>query len=1044
MNNKLLVLFICVFGFFTHNLKAQEQIISGTITDAENGMPLPGVSVQEKGTTNGAATDFDGNYSIEVGSNATLVFSYVGFAAQEIPVGQQTEINVQLVQDVGALDEVVVTALGIKREKKSLGYALQEVQGESLVEARENNLANAFTGKVAGLNVVRGSNGPASSSKIVLRGNNSLTGDNQPLIVVDGIPMDNFTGSANNDFWNPAPDMGNGLGDLNPENIESMSVLKGASAAALYGSRAGNGVILITTKSGRAQEGLGITYSASVGFETIFTSPDIQDTFGQGSQGIYSPESSLSWGPKIEGQTVENWDGEQTQLSAHDNLNNYFDTGVNTTHSLSFSQQVNNTSVYSSITYLNDDSKIPGSTLDRTNLLTRAVTNFGPDDRWTTDFKVQYISANAKNRPFSGVNDSNAFYTMYMLPRSLNIEDFSAAANDSGNHYWYLPSGESNALNPYWSSRYNLNEDTRDRFLLNGSINYEFNDWLSAQIKAGSDQYTTNTSSRVYGGSPLTATGRYSMGKNTFMENNFSFLFTAGQDNLFGEFGLSGNLGGNLMHQKSSGISSNAGELEVPNLFSLNNGVANPTVDEASSEKKINSLYGTLQLNYGGFWFLDLTGRNDWSSTLSEENRSFFYPSVSTSLVVTDFIKRSTNVPSWITYGKLRASYAEVGNDLDPYQLYNTYSINKSPNGYTTAGRNRVLYNPNVVNELIKSWEAGVEGRFFNNRLGFDFSWYKTNATNQLLDIPLNPLSGYQAVKVNAGDIENRGFEVMLNGRLIDNPDGFSWDMNVNFSKNENIVNELTEEVDTYPLGVFDNLSVLAVAGRPYGEIWGTKYQRVEDENSPYFGEIILDADGMPLATPDQHRLGNQQPDALLGLTNTFSYKGLSLSFLIDGRFGGEIFSGTNLSMQRAGTAAATVVNGERNDFVVDGVVDVTPEGAATPVYAENTTAVSPQNYWNASANTNLGINEANIYDATNIRLRNVQLNYNLPKSWIDGLALQGAQIGVSANNVWMIDSNMNGIDPESIFATATNAVGFENASSPTSRSYYFNVTLRF
>lgn len=1043
MNKKLLLLFSCIFGLYSLCLSAQEQIISGTITD-ESGMPLPRVSVIEKGTTNGTASDFDGNYSIEVGPGAVLIFSYVGFAAQEVPVGQQAQIDVQLVQELGALDEVVVTALGIKRDRKSLGYALQEVQGESLVEARENNLANAFTGKVAGLHVVRGSNGPASSSKIVLRGNNSLTGDNQPLIVVDGIPMDNFTGSSNNDFWNPAPDMGNGLGDLNPENIESMSVLKGASAAALYGSRAGNGVILITTKSGRAQEGLGITYSGTVGFETIFMAPDMQDAFGQGSQGIYSPESSLSWGPKIEGQSVNKWNGEQTQLQAFDNLNNYFDTGVNTTHSLSFSQQFNNTSVYSSVTYLDDQSKIPGSSLERTNLLTRAVSRFGDQERWTTDFKVQYISATAQNRPFNGVNTSNAFYAMYMLPRSLDVRDFSAATDEFGNHFWYLPPGETNSINPYWSARYNLNEDTRDRFLLSGSINYEFKDWLSAEIRGGSDQYTTNTSSRTYAGSPLTATGRYSLGKNTFMENNFSFLITAGRDDLLGEFGLSGNLGGNLMHQKSSAIGANAGELEVPNLFAINNGIGNPTVSEGSSEKKINSLYATLQFNYGGFWFLDLTGRNDWTSTLSKENRSFFYPSVSTSLVFTEWINRDGSLPGWISYGKLRASYAEVGNDMSPYQLYNTYSIGKSPNGFTTAGRNRVLYNPDVVNELIKSWELGVEGRLFNNRLGFDFSWYKTNATNQLIDIPLNPMSGYQAMKVNAGDIENRGYELMLMGRLIDNPEGFNWDMNVNFSKNENIVNRLTDEVNDYPLGGFDNLSILAVAGRPYGEIWGTKYQRVEDPDSPHYGKIIVDSNGMPLATPDQHRLGNQQPDALVGITNTFSYKGLSLSFLFDGRFGGEIFSGTNLSMQRAGTAAATVIDGERTDIIVDGVVDVTPDGSPTQVFEENSTPVSPQNYWNASASTNLGINEANIYDATNIRLRNVSLNYNLPRQWIEGLALQGAQIGLSANNVWMLESHLNGIDPESVYATGTNAVGFENASSPTSRSYYVNVTLRF
>lgn len=1043
MKKKLFFLFACMVGLLGQNAMAQERTVTGTITDATDGMPLPGVSVVERGTTNGTSTDFDGEFSIITGPNATLVFTMVGYLPQEFLVGENSEINVSMGADVASLEEVVVTALGIRREKKSLGYALQEVGGESLVESRENNLSNALSGKVAGLQVVRGSNGPASSSKIVLRGNNSLTGDNQPLIVVDGIPMDNFTGAANNDFWNPSPDMGNGLGDLNPENIESMSVLKGASAAALYGSRAGNGVILITTKSGKAQEGLGITYSATLGIETIFTSPEMQDSFGQGSEGIYSPESTLSWGPRIEGQRVENWNGEQVELAAYDNVDNFFKTGINTQHSLSFQQQLNATSVYSSITYLDDDSKIPGSTLNRTNLLTRAISNFGPEEKWTTDFKVQYINSQARNRPFNGVNSSNAFNTMYLLPRSLDVEDFSAATDEFGNHFWYIPA--SNALNPYWGSRFNTNEDSRDRFLLNGSLKYAFTDWLQAEVRGGSDQYTTNTESRVYSGSPLTPTGRFSMGKNTFMENNFSALVTASKDDLFGNFGVAASVGGNLMHQKSSSLSGNAGELEVPNLFMLNNGIGNPTITEGSTERKINSVYGTFQLNYNGFWFVDVTGRNDWSSTLSEDNRSFFYPSVSSSLVFTDMIKQANgNLPGWVTYGKIRGSYAEVGNDLRPYQLYNSYVIGNDPNGNTTAGRNTVLFNPDVKSELIKSWEAGFEARLFDNRIGLDFSWYQSNATRQLIDIPLNPLSGYNARKVNAGDIENRGIELMVNGRILDNPEGLNWDMNINYSRNENIVNELTDDVETYALGGFDNVSILAVAGQPYGEIWGTKYRRVEDESSQYFGELILDANGMPLATTERYRLGNQQPDALLGWTNTFRYKDLSFSFLIDARFGGEIFSGTNLAMQRAGTAAVTVLNGEREEFVVDGVVDVTPEGGTSPVYQENTTLVTHQNYWNASASTNLGITEANIYDASNIRLRNVQLNYNLPSSWINGLALQRAQIGVSANNVWMIDSHMNGIDPESVYATGTNAVGFENAASPTSRSYFFNVSLSF
>lgn len=1030
----MLFALLCVQG-----IMAQGTPVTGTVTD-NLGTPLPGVNVVEKGTTNGTSTDFDGKYTINVPGSATLIFSSLGFSTQEVAVGGQSTINVSMEEDAEQLGEVVVTALGIKREKKSLGYALQEIKGGDLVESRETNLSNALSGKVAGLQVIRGSNGPASSSKIVLRGNNSLTGDNQPLIVVDGVPMNNFNGGTA-EFWNPDSDMGNGLGDIDPENIESMSVLKGASAAALYGSRAGNGVILITTKTGKVQKGLGISYSVTTGFETIFISPKLQSEFGQGANGIYDKNSGSSWGPKITGQQVENWDGQQVGLRAYNNLDNFIKTGVSVNHNIAFQQQVSDgTSLYTSAGYFNDDSKIPGSTLERLNLLTRAVSNFGQNDNWQTDVKVQYMKISAENRPLSGVNTSNVLNTMYLLPRSLDITQFRNSSDEFGNMIWFQPGG--NTVNPYWSAKNNLNTDSRDRFLMSGALKNQITDWLSAEIRAGADLYTTNTEAKLYSGSPLGTTGRYSMGKETFVESNYSALLTAAQDNLFGKFGGAITVGGNLMAQKNSSLSSNAGELEVPNLFSLNNGKDNPTVSQGFNQKKINSLYGTVQLNYDGFFFVDVTGRNDWSSTLSKENRSFFYPSVSTSLVITDMIQNNGGtMPDWFTYLKLRASHAQVGNDLSPYQLYNFYSIGKDPNGNTTAGANGTLYNPDVRSELIKSNEVGLEARFFQNRLSFDLSYYKSNATRQLINLPLNPLSGYDAIKVNAGDIQNEGFELMVNARILDNPNGLNWDMTVNYSTNENTVVSLTDEVTQYTLGGFDNLSILAVSGELYGQIYGTKYTRVDDESSPHFNKIVVDGDGIPMASTEKFNLGNQQPDALVGWTNNFRYKNFALSFLVDGRFGGKMFSGTNLAINREGTGAETVVNGERADIIFDGVVDDGNGG-----FVENTTPVSPQIFWTTigGRSGNLGISEPNIYDATNIRLRNVQVDYNLPSKWLDGMAIQSAKIGISCNNVWMIDSNLKGVDPESVFATNTNAVGFENLTSPTSRTVFLNLALSF
>jgi TonB-linked SusC/RagA family outer membrane protein len=1029
----------CLMLIFLAGISIQaysQNTISGTVTDKLGA--VIGVNVIVEGTTTGTSTDMDGKYSLSAAPGQTIRFSMIGYNSQSVKLSNQTIIDITLIEDSKQLNEVVVTALGVKREKKSLGYALQEVQGEKLTEARENNLANALTGKVAGLQIVRSSNGPAASSKIVLRGNNSLTGDNQPLIVVDGIPLDNFTGASNNDYWNPSTDRGNGMGDINPDDIESMSVLKGASAAALYGSRAGNGVILITTKSGKSQKGLGITYSNTVGLETIFTTPKLQDSFGQGTDGIYNNRGTLSWGPKIAGQSVSNWDSTNVNMRPYDNIGNFYNTGVSVNQSLSFQQQIKSTSVYTSITHLNDKSKIPGSKLNRTNLLARAVSKFGAGDKWTIDSKIQYINSNVQNRPLSGVNTSNSFNTLYLFPRSLDIRGFEDAVNPAtGNMLWY---GAGNQINPYWNYQYNTNQDVRDRFLLNGSLKYAFTDWLNAEVKAGSDLYTTNTEATLYAGSPIAANGRFSTGKETFQETNYSALVSARKDGIFGKFGAGASVGGNLMSQQRSWINGSSGELEVPNLFSLNNGKNRPTVDEGLYRKKINSLYGTVQLSYDNYFFVDGTLRNDWSSSLSKENRSFLYPSVSTSLVVTDMIGANNGtVPDWITYGKLRASYAQVGNDLPAYQLYNTYSINKDPNGNTTAGRNNVLFDKNVKSELITSVEVGAEARFFKNRLGFDVAWYKSNATRQLINIPMDPMSGYSSKKINAGDIQNQGVELMMDARIIQNEE-LSWTLSLNYSKNNNTIKALTSQDSLYTLGGFDNLKVLAVAGQKYGDIWGTKFRTVTDASSPYYGKRIVSSDGLPLATSDIYNLGNQQATGLLGITNAFAWKGLNFSFLVDARFGGKIFSGTNQAMQLAGTAAATAVGGNRDMMVVDAVV-----ASANGEYAVNTKEVTPERYWSTVAGTgNLGIIEANIYDASNVRLRNVQLSYNLPGKILAKTPFQKIKVGVSCNNVWMISSHLNGVDPESVFATGTNAVGFENVSPPTSRSVLFNLSLGF
>lgn len=1013
--------------------------VKGTVFDASGETVIGATVMLLEDTSKGMLTNMDGQFTLSnVPANGTIRVSYIGMKTVEIPINGQTNISITLMDDTEMLDEVVVTALGIKREKRSLGYALQELKGDALTEAREVNITNSLAGKVAGLQVVKGGGGLGGSSKIVLRGNNSLTGDNQPLIVVDGVPMDNFTGASNNDFWNPSLDMGNGLGDLNPNDIASMSVLKGASAAALYGSRAGNGVILITTKTGSATKGLGVSINSTTGFETYFMTPKVQKEFAQGSYDTYDPESTSSWGPKISGQEVAKWDGSKAPLSYFDNMKNFLRTGVNTQNSVALSRSIGEkSSIYASITHSHNQSMTPESYLNRLNLISRFTSRFGANDAWTVDAKVQYINTNVHNRPVAGNRTDNFYGSLLTMPGNVDIRDFKDGKNSEGKHFWYNPSG----LNPWWAAMNNNNDDNRNRFLMSGSVKYQFTDWLSAEIRGGADLYTTQRETKLYAFSPIKTNGSYSVGKDVFSETNLSFLISAGQDQVLGDFGFHGTLGGNLMSRKFSSHGVVLGELFVPDLFSVNNSKGNPTLNEGMSRHKINSLYGTFQANYAGMIYLDLTGRNDWSSTLSEKNRSFFYPSVSLAFIFSDLLRNATNSDlSWLTFAKLRGSYASVGNDMGPYQLYNTYSISRDPNGNIISSKRDVLYDSNVRNELIKSFELGLEAKFLDNRLGFDIAYYKSNAINQLLNIPVNALEGYKYKKINAGDIENRGFELMLYATPVVT-DNFNWNISANLSKNINMVNELAEGVTQYELGGFDKTRILAATGQLYGAIYGGKLARVEDENSPYYGEVIVDDEGIPTAAEGDFYLGSQQPDFMAGITNTFTYKNLSFSFQVDGRFGGKIFSFTNRMLKLNGRSVLTAPNGSREPIVYDGVQLVDGE------YVKNTKEINPQDFWTrleGRDSGNVGITEENLFDATNIRLRHLSLNYNIPAKWLKDTVVRSAQIGLSANNVWMISSHMNGVDPESVYATGSNAVGLEALAPPTTRSYYINLSINF
>ena len=719
------------------SISQQNGKVTGTVEDDFG--PVTGASVVVKGTTNGTITDMDGNFTLEGVKNGDVIqISFIGYSTMEITYTGQPVGVIKLAEDTQKLDEVVVTALGMKRSEKSLGYAMQELKGDALLDSRESNIANALSGKVSGLQVVRSSGSVGGSSKIVLRGANSLTGSNQPLVVVDGTPMDNFTGGVDDAWGNSGTDMGNGLSDINPEDIESMSVLKGASAAALYGSRAGNGVILITTKSGKKNDGLGINVNFGVTADTPFMLPELQSSFGQGSVGAYNDQTNLSWGPRIEGQTITTYDGRQVPMAAYDNIGAFFGTGTSFNEGVSFQQDVNGTSMFFSFNRQDDSGVTPEQSLNKTNLTLRATSFLDEAKKWKVDAKVNYVNQNAHNRPIIGINPSNAFSTVYNLPRSLNVLDFENCVDDQGKMVWYDKSN-SPQENPYWVTQYRQNDDTRNRILGNASLKYAPTDWFDIELRGGTDYYTTTTTQKLYSGGNTKPEGSYSEGSETFYENNFSFLATARKDDLISKLGGFVTFGGNIMQQKRTKMNASAGTLLVPDLFDVNNGVDKPSITSSLTQRKMNSLYGSLQLNWDGWLFLDVTARNDWSSTMSKENRSYFYPSVSLSAVISDMVqKNGGSMPDWFSFAKVRASFAEVGNDLDPYQSYNVYTISKDANGNSMASAGSTLFDSSVKSELIKSWEVGADLRFFNNRFGIDAAWYKTNATNQLLNIPMD------------------------------------------------------------------------------------------------------------------------------------------------------------------------------------------------------------------------------------------------------------------------------------------------------------------
>jgi len=1043
-NLKKLLLLICVFS--AHAIYAQTTTISGTVTDSSDSMSLPGVNVLEKGTSNGAVTDFDGNYTIEVSDeNAVLQFSFIGYSEQEISVSGQTTINISLEQSSEGLDEVVITALGISREKKSLGYAVSEVSGDDVNTIKDNNLASSLAGKVAGLQISQ-SGSLGSASRITIRGNNSLGGNSQALIVVDGMPInaslpisgDGSQISSGSSDSGGAPSYepsisGGGISDINPDDVESISVLKGPSAAALYGSRAGNGVILITTKKGSSSNKLGVSLKTNVSFDNPMFLPEFQNKYGQGTGGAayntpnFDPSAfdgtggyvweALSWGGALDGSQQEYYNGATKAYSAQSsNVEDFFRQAVRTITSVSVDKGSDMGSIRFSYTNNSSESIIENSNLSSHNFNLRAVNNLS--DKLTVDTKATYFTQNVNNRA-STTGAQGLLAYVYNMPRNVATDDmrnYQMANPAAPSDYNVIRYAGGNSGNPFWMLNNDENSVRRNRFLGFAKVNYEFTDWLSAFARIGTD--VTNIRDNVVKrpGGHFANSGYMRLGQSTFTELNSEFLVTAKHD-LTDKLNIVANLGGNMSKRTSEGMLVQGTDFKIKTATFINNlNVVQSPEESPLAIKKVNSLYGSVNLAYDNFLYLDVSTRNDWSSTLSEDNRSYMYNSASISAILNKFIDPDKEIFNLI---KVRGSVAQVGNDTDPYQLNQTFSVRgQGYLGLTTVEASPVRLNADLKPETITSSEFGLELGLLQNKITFDLSIYNMSTTDLIFDVPVPAATGFAFSRDNIGEVTNKGVEIALGATVFDT-DNFSWNTSLFYSKNENKIEELVEGIDSfvYNESIDGGVKISATEGGSIGDIYGRVWT----------GET--DVDGIPIASDADVLLGNAQPDWLGGWSNTFTYKDFSLSFLIDARIGGQIYSQTSAEMDANGVSQRSL------QYRESGVVVA---GTNTGTGTANTESITGQQYWTAMS----GISENYIYDQDNIRMRELSIGYNIPVG--SKFGLQSATVQLVGRNLFFLMNKADDIDPEAMFGTSLGVQGLSHNAMPTLRSIGLNFNLTF
>ena len=1048
---------------------AQQKTVTGSVAD-ESGLPLPGVNIIIKGTSTGVQTDFDGNYSIQASQGDVLVFSFIGLQTAEYPVGSNNMINVTLQGDAAILDEVVVTALGITREKKSLGYSTTEVGGEELAESRNSNAVSALSGRVAGVQISAPSGNLGGSTRILLRGAGSITQENKPLFVVDGIPLDNSNyNSADAQRGVGGRDYGDATFDINPDDIETMSVLKGGAAAALYGSRANNGVIIITTKSGKAGKGE-IVVNSGVSFESAYILPRVQKLYGGGAgdpgtigqtdfaqatingtvYDIVDYATDETWGPRFDpNRNVLHWDAfdpefENDYLNARpwiypegDDAESFFRTGVSTNNSVAFSNGNENSTYRMSLANVSSEGIVPNSNLSKTTLNLNGSSKIG--ERLEVNAGVNFTVTDGFNRPAFGYTGAGVIQQFYQFGQTQlshsRLRNYRLA--DGTQRTWNRTAFDDASIrysdNPYWIINENTASDKRVRYYGNVGLKYNITDDFYATANLYSDTYNFQISERTAVGSQ----GQSGYSESDFNSEEFNYEARLHYDkNLFdNKLNLSTFVGTNRRDSYFGSLEGNTrGGLAVANIYNLNNSTNDPNIQDFNSRKRINSVFGSVSIGYDNFLYLTATGRNDWSSTLPANNNSYFYPSLSGSLVFSQFVKAE-----FISFGKLRAGWARVGNDTDPYRLNNTYANRSAFFGGIRYTQPNANLNPNLGPENKDTFEVGLEMSFFKRRLSFDVTYYDETTTDLITPVQVDPSTGYVSTFVNAGTLSNKGIEALVNLTAV-TTDDFTWDVSWNFAKNVNELEELIPGVNTLQLAAFpfNGVSLNAVVGERYGQIRGTNY--VFDDA----GNRVVDANGRYLETRNVENLGSVLPDFKMGFRNSFEYKGIRLGALVDWQKGGKYRSLTNIWGHYSGIFEETAANNIREEGLVlegvTGTVTYDTDGNYTVTNtAPNTTVISAQTWGTDFFFRN---DNQNVFDADYIKLREITLGYSLPKNWIG--TLNDVTVTAFGRNlgVWGLDNEY--FDPEQATAGSGNIQGSEGGSLPSTKTYGLNLQLKF